>query len=106
MGLDDAARHLADSAESLYRTANEFANTHVSVGVPELDAALSARQAISALKVRVIGDDMAARGRPRPPRNSLSGTREISNSTRGEIVRWGLKRSHGSAPTAPKLFTR
>ncbi|MBN7374159.1 hypothetical protein [Mycobacteroides abscessus] len=60
MGLDDAARHLADTAESLYRTANEFANTHVSVGVPELDAALSARQAISALKVQVIGDDMAA----------------------------------------------
>lgn len=60
MGLDDAARHLADSAESLYRTATEFANTHVTVGVPELDAALSARQTISAQSIEAMGDDMAA----------------------------------------------
>ncbi|MFT9634504.1 hypothetical protein ACM0CO_19245 [Mycobacteroides abscessus subsp. abscessus] len=60
MGLEDAARHFADSAESMYRTANEFANTtHVSLGDPQMDAALTARQARSALWIEAIGDDMA-----------------------------------------------
>ncbi|MDO3032082.1 hypothetical protein [Mycobacteroides abscessus] len=61
MGLEDAARQFADSAESLYRTANEFATTtHVCLGDPQIDAALTARQAKSALWAQVIGDDMAA----------------------------------------------
>ncbi|SLI01100.1 Uncharacterised protein [Mycobacteroides abscessus subsp. abscessus] len=60
MGLEDAARHFADSAESLYRTANELANTtRVSLGDPQMDAALTARQARTALWIEVIGDDMA-----------------------------------------------
>lgn len=60
MGLEDAARHFADSAESLYRTANDFANcTRVSLGDPQIDAALAARQARSALWIEAIGDDMA-----------------------------------------------
>lgn len=45
MGLDDAARHLADSAEALYRTATKFANTPVSAGVPGIDAAIPAAEA-------------------------------------------------------------